>query len=156
ESGPPRRRFRARRSKPRRSPAVPARLLLSRSAVVAAQVLRVPASHLTRRVHAGIGRRSSRPALDPSASDREVSSRRELASAPRPDGSFDGWMSILKVARIGHPAVRAMASPIAPDVLATAALQRLIDDMRQTMYEYEGVGLAAPQVHESLRLAVLE
>jgi peptide deformylase len=65
-------------------------------------------------------------------------------------------MAILKVARIGHPVVRTMASPVAPEVLATPAMQRFIDDMRQTMYEYDGVGLAAPQVHESLRLAVLE
>jgi peptide deformylase len=34
--------------------------------------------------------------------------------------------------------------------------QKLVDDMRETMYEYEGVGLAAPQVHEALRLAVIE
>jgi peptide deformylase len=65
-------------------------------------------------------------------------------------------MAILKVARIGHPVMRRRAQPIPPEVLRTAALQRLIDDMRQTMCEYDGVGLAAPQVHESLRLAVLE
>jgi len=65
-------------------------------------------------------------------------------------------MSILKVARIGHPVMRRRAQPIPPEVLGTAALQRLIDDMRQTMYDHDGVGLAAPQVHESLRLAVLE
>jgi peptide deformylase len=35
-------------------------------------------------------------------------------------------------------------------------MQRFIDDMRQTMYEYDGVGLAAPQVHECVRLAVME
>jgi peptide deformylase len=34
--------------------------------------------------------------------------------------------------------------------------QKLVDDMRETMYEYEGVGLAGPQVHESWRVAVLE
>lgn len=65
-------------------------------------------------------------------------------------------MAILKVARIGHPVVRMPASPISPEVLRTPALQRLIDDMRQTMHEYEGVGLAAPQIHESLRLVVLQ
>lgn len=65
-------------------------------------------------------------------------------------------MAILKVARIGHPVVRASARSVPPEVLRTPPLQRLIDDLRQTMYEYDGVGLAAPQVHESLRLAVLE
>jgi len=65
-------------------------------------------------------------------------------------------MSILKVARIGHPVLRAAASEVREEVLATPAFQKLIDDMRETMYEYEGVGLAAPQVHEGLRFAVLE
>ncbi len=65
-------------------------------------------------------------------------------------------MSILKVARIGHPVVRRPALPVSPEALRSPVLQRLIDDMRQTMYEYDGVGLAAPQIHESLRLAVLE
>lgn len=63
---------------------------------------------------------------------------------------------ILKVARIGHPVVRAAAREVAPGRIASPELQRLIDDMVETMYEYEGVGLAAPQVHVGLRLAVLE
>jgi peptide deformylase len=65
-------------------------------------------------------------------------------------------MSILKVARIGHPIVRAAAREVPAAAIEDPAFQKLIDDMRQTMYEYEGVGLAAPQVHEGLRLAVLE
>ncbi len=65
-------------------------------------------------------------------------------------------MAILKVARIGHPVVRTAGLPVTPEALRSPALQRLIDDMRQTMYEHDGVGLAAPQIHESLRLAVLE
>jgi peptide deformylase len=65
-------------------------------------------------------------------------------------------MSILKVARIGHPAVRARAVDVSADVILAADTQRLIDDMIETMYEYDGVGLAAPQVHVGLRLAVIE
>jgi peptide deformylase len=65
-------------------------------------------------------------------------------------------MSILKVARIGHPVVRAPASEVPRQSIREPLFQKLIDDMRETMYEYEGVGLAAPQIHESLRLAVLE
>jgi len=65
-------------------------------------------------------------------------------------------MSILKVARIGHPVVRAAANEVPRKAIRAPYFQKLIDDMRETMYEYEGVGLAAPQVHESLRLAVLE
>jgi len=63
-------------------------------------------------------------------------------------------MSILKVARMGHPVLRQKARPILPKELKTVLLQKLIDDMMETMEEYTGVGLAAPQVHESLRLFV--
>jgi len=65
-------------------------------------------------------------------------------------------VSILKVARIGHPVVRTPARPVEREELVSPQLQRLIDDMVETMYEYDGVGLAAPQVHVGLRLAVLE
>jgi peptide deformylase len=63
-------------------------------------------------------------------------------------------MSILKVARMGHPVLRAKARPIAPNDFKHPALQNLIDDMMDTMAEYHGVGLAAPQIHESLRVFV--
>jgi len=65
-------------------------------------------------------------------------------------------MSILKVARIGHPVVRAAAQPVPESEIRSPEIQRLIDDMEMTMREYDGVGLAAPQVHVGLRLAVLE
>jgi peptide deformylase len=65
-------------------------------------------------------------------------------------------MSILKVARIGHPVVRATARAVEPADIAKPEFQKLIDDMIETMKEYEGVGLAAPQIHVSLRLAVLQ
>lgn len=65
-------------------------------------------------------------------------------------------MAILKVARIGHPVIRKPARNLSDDEIRSPRIQRLIDDMVETMYEYEGVGLAAPQIHESLRLAVIE
>jgi peptide deformylase len=65
-------------------------------------------------------------------------------------------MAILKVARIGHPVVRHAASPVPEESIDSPELQRLIDDMIETMQEYDGVGLAAPQVHVPLRVAVLE
>jgi peptide deformylase len=64
--------------------------------------------------------------------------------------------AILKVARIGHPVVRTAASPVPAEDIASAGFQRLVDEMIVTMHEYEGVGLAAPQVHVSLRVAVIE
>src|SRR4051812_42267645 len=63
-------------------------------------------------------------------------------------------MSILKVARMGHPVLRARARPLAAAEFKHPALQNLIDDMLDTMAEYHGVGLAAPQIHESLRVFV--
>jgi len=63
-------------------------------------------------------------------------------------------MSILKVARMGHPVLRRKARALDKHELKDAAVQKLIDDMIDTMTEYHGVGLAAPQVHESLRLFV--
>ena len=65
-------------------------------------------------------------------------------------------MPILKVARIGHPAIRTPARELTPEEIASAALQTLIDDMIDTMKDYDGVGLAAPQVHIGLQLAVIE
>ena len=63
-------------------------------------------------------------------------------------------MSILKVARMGHPALRQRGRPVDKTELSTLPLQNLIDDMIETMREYNGVGLAAPQVHVGLRLFV--
>src|ERR1041384_1136209 len=63
-------------------------------------------------------------------------------------------MSILKVARMGHPVLRTRAREVDPTTVRTAPFQKLIDDMIETMTEYEGIGLAAPQVHESVRLFV--
>jgi peptide deformylase len=63
-------------------------------------------------------------------------------------------MSILKVARMGHPVLRSRARLVDRAELASPAVQTLIDDMIETMVEYRGVGLAAPQVHQGLRLFV--
>src|SRR5437762_10914044 len=65
-------------------------------------------------------------------------------------------MSILKVSRLGHPVLRMQTKHLAKEALASAAIQKLIDNMMETMVEYSGVGLAAPQVHESLAIAVIE
>jgi peptide deformylase len=63
-------------------------------------------------------------------------------------------MSILKVARMGHPVLRERARPLEKSDIRGAVVQKLIDDMIDTMHEYHGVGLAGPQVHEGLRLFV--
>ena len=63
-------------------------------------------------------------------------------------------MSILKVARLGHPVLRAKARPVDRAEMASPQFQRLIDDMLETMNEYAGIGLAGPQVHAGLRVFV--
>jgi peptide deformylase len=63
-------------------------------------------------------------------------------------------MSILKVSRMGHPVLRARAQAVNPADIRSPSIQQLIDDMFETMKEYHGIGLAAPQVHESLRIFV--
>lgn len=65
-------------------------------------------------------------------------------------------MAILKVARLGHPALRKVSAPVSPGEVSAPALQQFIDDLIETMREYDGVGLAAPQVHESKRIVVFE
>src|SRR5882724_3079709 len=63
-------------------------------------------------------------------------------------------MSFLKVARLGHPVLRAKAKSIDPASITSPEVQKLIDDMIETMQEYHGIGLAAPQVHEGVRLFI--
>jgi peptide deformylase len=65
-------------------------------------------------------------------------------------------MAILKVARLGHPVLRQKAQPVPMGEIRSANIQRLIDDMVETMREYDGAGLAANQVHTLLQIAVIE
>jgi peptide deformylase len=61
---------------------------------------------------------------------------------------------LLKVARMGHPVLREVAKPVDPARIPTDEFQDLVDSMIATMHEYHGVGLAAPQVHASVRVVV--
>jgi peptide deformylase len=65
-------------------------------------------------------------------------------------------MAILKVARLGHPLIRTPSAAVPKETIASPELQRFIDDMIETMREYDGVGLAAPQVHVLKQIAVIE
>ena len=65
-------------------------------------------------------------------------------------------MAILKVARLGHPVLRQVARPVPLEAIGSPDVQRFIDDMIETMREYDGAGLAAPQVHTLLQIAVIE
>jgi peptide deformylase len=61
-------------------------------------------------------------------------------------------MALLKIARMGHPVLSRRADEV-PDP-AAPEIKRLVRDMIETMYDANGVGLAAPQVHVPLRLFV--
>ncbi|TLZ74945.1 MAG: peptide deformylase [Methanobacteriota archaeon] len=65
-------------------------------------------------------------------------------------------MAILKVARLGHPVLRQQAQPLSPEEIRAHATQEFIDDMIETMREYDGAGLAANQVHTLKQVAVIE
>ncbi len=60
---------------------------------------------------------------------------------------------LLPIYLYGHPVLRAETEEITPDY---PDLQKLIADMWETMYNSEGVGLAAPQIGRSIRLIVLD
>ncbi len=63
-------------------------------------------------------------------------------------------MVIRKVSRMGHPVLRQKCKPIDPNHITGTEIQQLIRDMFATMVEYGGVGLAAPQVYEPVRLVI--
>lgn len=64
-------------------------------------------------------------------------------------------MALRKVASMGHPVLRKVAEPVPEADIKSPRIQSLIDDMIETMAEYDGRGLAAPQVHESLQLLIM-
>jgi peptide deformylase len=65
-------------------------------------------------------------------------------------------MAILKVARLGHPVLRQVAEPIDVEDIRSPEIQRLVDDLIETMREYNGAGLAATQVHVPKQVCVIE
>lgn len=65
-------------------------------------------------------------------------------------------MALLKVAQLGHPVLRHEAEPVPRELIGGAEMERLVADMVETMREYLGVGLAAPQVHHPIQLIVVE
>jgi peptide deformylase len=65
-------------------------------------------------------------------------------------------MTIRKIASVGHPVLRGRAREVTPDELASAGIQQLIDDLIETMHDANGAGIAANQVYEPVRIAVIE
>jgi peptide deformylase len=64
-------------------------------------------------------------------------------------------MALLKIATIGHPVLREVARELSRDELASAEIQRFIDDLVETMHDANGAGLAANQVHRPIRICAI-
>jgi len=62
---------------------------------------------------------------------------------------------ILKILQAGNQTLRDRAKPVSPEQLASSEIQLLIDLMIDTLHDAPGVGLAAPQVGESLQIIVI-
>jgi len=58
----------------------------------------------------------------------------------------------LKVALLGQPVLREIATDVAPEEIATPEFQAFLQEMAETMVANSGVGLAAPQVFASRRV----
>ncbi len=65
-------------------------------------------------------------------------------------------MAIRKVARMGHPVLRKKARELSKEEILAPSFKTFLNDLFETMVEYEGVGLAAPQVHESIAVAIVQ
>ncbi len=65
-------------------------------------------------------------------------------------------MAILKIAQMGHPVLRQVAEDVPSALITSPALAQLLADMRETLVDYDGAGLAAPQVHVPLRVVICE
>ena len=65
-------------------------------------------------------------------------------------------MAVRKIIRMGHPTLRRAARTVAADDIGSDAMHHLVADMIDTLHDYGGIGLAAPQINESIRLAIVE
>jgi len=65
-------------------------------------------------------------------------------------------MTVRTVIRMGHPLLRSPAEPYPEQLIGSAEFETLIEDMRETLHAYGGIGLAAPQIEVGYRLAIIE
>jgi peptide deformylase len=62
----------------------------------------------------------------------------------------------IKIVGVGEPVLRNAARPLRPEEIGSNRIRELIEHMRETLADAPGVGLAAPQIGESLQLAIVE
>ena len=65
-------------------------------------------------------------------------------------------MTVLNILRMGHPLLRRRADEVPESAFGSGELHDLVRDMTETMHTVGGIGLAAPQVGKSWRLAIVE
>ncbi len=65
-------------------------------------------------------------------------------------------MAVRRIIRMGHPTLRQVARPLTDSEITSDAIRHLVGDMVETLHDYGGIGLAAPQIDESIRLAIIE
>ena len=65
-------------------------------------------------------------------------------------------MAVRRIIRMGHPLLREVSRELSSDEIGSHETARLIADMADTLHDYGGIGLAAPQIAEPVRLAIIE
>ncbi len=65
-------------------------------------------------------------------------------------------MAVRKIIRMGHPNLRKVARPVTPRDIEDPQFSRLLQDMVETLHDYGGIGLAAPQIDVPLRIVIVD
>ncbi|MEM7196558.1 MAG: peptide deformylase [Pseudomonadota bacterium] len=65
-------------------------------------------------------------------------------------------MAVRQVIRMGHPNLRVPAKDYPAELIGSSEFNTLIEDMRETLHAYGGIGLAAPQIDVGYRIAIIE
>ena len=65
-------------------------------------------------------------------------------------------MPVRKIIRMGHPTLRSRAKSIPEKTIGSSNLTRLIEDMVETLHDYGGIGIAAPQINEPTSIAIID
>src|SRR6185295_14806524 len=66
------------------------------------------------------------------------------------------FFMLLKLRQVGEDVLRRKARELTPEEIVSNDIQRLIAVMHETLRDAPGVGLAAPQIGESIQLAIIE
>lgn len=64
-------------------------------------------------------------------------------------------MAILAITKLGNPILRQVSREVEPAMIATDEFKKLITDMTETMFDANGIGIAAPQVNVGLQVAII-